>query len=200
MSFITTTAPENAHGPTEALYQRLGAGGYLPNYARLFSHRPELMEHISHLMDALREPLSPRQWKLANFAAARACDSSYCSLAYARRLLGENLSEAQVQALAGGKEAALEDAEQALVDFATRVASDPAHIEQADIDRLRTCGYSDTQIFDLAAAVSYRCFFSRIADALGARPDAELAMGLNSELVQALCTGRTPAAPANQQA
>ncbi|MFV8816432.1 carboxymuconolactone decarboxylase family protein [Haliea sp. E17] len=199
MSFISTTAPENAHGPTGALYQRLGAGGYLPNYARLFSHRPELMEHISRLMDALREPLPPRQWKLANFAAARACNSSYCSLAYARRLLDGELEEAQVHALAEGREAALEDAEQALVEFATRVASDPAHIEQADIDRLRACGYSDTQIFDLAAAVSYRCFFSRIADALGAPPDAELANGLDSELVRALCTGRAPAAPAFQQ-
>ncbi len=199
MSFIDTTSPEQARGQTGAMYERLRAAeGYLPNYARLFSHRPALMEHIRHLMEALREPMPPRLWKLANLGAARASDSSYCSLVFARKLLRGTLSAEQLRALTDGGDAALDAAGRAAMDFAGRVAREPTRIEQGDIDYLRDCGFSDTEIFDLAAAAAFRCFFSRIGDALGAPADAELAEGLDPELVQALCTGRTPAGPGQQ--
>ena len=44
MSFIHTPTFDNAPASTRQLYQKLSNGpGYLPNYGRIFAHRPELM-------------------------------------------------------------------------------------------------------------------------------------------------------------
>ncbi len=195
MCFVDTIAPESATGDTADLYRRLNGGGYLPNYARVFSLRPQLMPHISALMAAVRDPMPPRLWKLVSFAAALAGGSSYCSLAFAQKLLGGELDGEALLALARGEpHPALDPAEQAAMDFAARVAREPSHTTAGDIERLRAAGFTDREIFDIAAAAAYRCFFSRFGDALGALPDAQLA-GLPAELLAALTVGRTPASP-----
>ena len=43
----------------------------------------------------------------------------------------------------------------------------PAEIEQADIDRLRELGLSDTAISDATQVIAYFNYINRIADGLG---------------------------------
>jgi hypothetical protein len=44
MAFINTVAPDDATGPTREMYERQQASyGYVPSYAKVFSHRPEVM-------------------------------------------------------------------------------------------------------------------------------------------------------------
>ena len=196
MHLIATTEPEAATGEVAALYRRLqGRGSYLPNYARIFSHRPGLMTPLSALQDALSAPLEPRLWALVSLAAARASAASYCSLAFANKLIQRHFSPSEVQAIVTGRGPdPLSKKERAACDFAALVAGEPARIEAADIDRLRRAGFDDTAIFDLAAAAAWRCFFARLPEALGAAPDRELGE-LPEDLLANLLVGRALVRP-----
>ena len=45
MSFIATIAPDAADGETAEMYRRQQASwGFVPNYAKVFSHRPEMAD------------------------------------------------------------------------------------------------------------------------------------------------------------
>ena len=200
MSLIETTAPADATGEVAALYQRLqGRGRKLPNYARIFCHRPQLMAPISTLQDAIRSPLEPRIWALVSLAAARASAASYCSLAFANKLIANHFSESEVQDMVTGQGPdPLSVQERAAYDFAARVALDAARIDAGEIEHLRRAGFDDVAIFDLAAAAAWRCFFARLPEALGAAPDRSLG-DLPAELLSALLTGRGLEEPDLQQ-
>jgi hypothetical protein len=73
--------------------------------------------------------------------------------------------------------------------FAEKVARSADQITSADIEMLRSHGYRDEEIFDLAAAAAARCFFSKLLDALGVQPDSSF-NDLDPTLRQALTVGR----------
>ncbi|MEJ2297891.1 MAG: hypothetical protein P8X94_05180 [Woeseiaceae bacterium] len=61
MSYIETVSPEDAASDVRAMYERQQRHwGYVPNYAKSFSHRPEAIaanEDLTYLSDAEREML-----------------------------------------------------------------------------------------------------------------------------------------------
>ncbi|TDG15394.1 peroxidase [Seongchinamella unica] len=199
MCFIETISPDQATDCVEILYQRLqGSKNYLPNYARVFCHRPTLMAQIATLMEALRGTMSPRLWSLVNLAAARASHSSYCSLAFANTLIGKHFSEQELLLiLRDDEQAPLTATEKAAMHYAGLVATDASRICREDVATLKACGLSDAEIFDVTAAAAWRCFFARVPDALGARADESLTR-LDAALLQRLLVGRP--AEANQHA
>ena len=76
-----------------------------------------------------------------------------------------------------------------MMAFAEKVARNADQITSADIEVLRSHGYRDEEIFDLAAAAAARCFFSKLLDALGVQPDSSF-NELDPTLRQALTVGR----------
>ncbi len=50
-------------------------------------------------------------------------------------------------------------------------ARQPSDVRETDIERLRTAGFDDTAIGDIAAHAALFAFFTRIVDALGASFD-----------------------------
>ena len=77
MSFIDTIHPHEADGDVRAMYERQQrAWGYVPNYAKLFSHRPQVMAAWADLIAVIRRPVHPRTFELVTFAAAYALGSS----------------------------------------------------------------------------------------------------------------------------
>jgi len=191
MSFIETIEPEDARGAVAALYHRLqGRQEYLPNYARIFCHRPAVMAPLATLQDMLKEHMDARLWALIALAVAREIRSSYCSLAFARRLLGQHFSPAELLGILTGDELApLTPGERAAMDVAVKLASNSSAVSQRDIDRLRSAGFSDAQVFDVVAAAAWRCFFAKMPDALGVEPDRALGE-LETPLLQRLIVGR----------
>lgn len=191
MSFIETVPEADAPGATAAVYHHLRTAlGYLPNYGRQFSHRPAVFDGWVRLNSAIKATMDPRRYELATMAAAVKRRSSYCSLAHSEKLLGLGSSPDEVTALAQDPATAgLDPLEQAVVDYAAKVAFDPASVEQGDIDRLRQAGLSDPEIFDVAAAAAARCFFATLTDALGTAPDS-LYRSTMPDLVEALAVGR----------
>lgn len=197
MSYIETIAPEKAEGEVREMYQRQEAHfGYLPNYARVFCHRPEVMNAWAALIATIRRPMEARRYELVTLAAARALGNSYCALAHAKalsRLMGME----ETRAMVAGEEGPLSEAERAMMTFAAKVACRAQEIEAGDIAALRGHGFAEEEIFDIVAVVAGRAFFTRILDGLGAEPDAAY-RELPAEMVEALCVGRPIARAAAQ--
>ena len=76
-----------------------------------------------------------------------------------------------------------------MMAFAGKVALSADRVTARDVEELRSHGYRDEEIFDLAAAAAARCFFSKLLDALGAQPDAAF-RDLDPALREALTVGR----------
>jgi uncharacterized peroxidase-related enzyme len=195
MTYIDTIPDDEASGALAEQYQAdRDAMGYLPNYTAAFSHRPELYAAWKQLGGALKANMDLRRYELATLAAARRLRSSYCSLAHGTVLLNEYLDQDTLRAVvADHHDAGLDAVDVAVMDLADKVAGDATSVTEADIDRLRSLGLSDPEIFDVVAAAALRCFFSKTLDGLGVEPDAEYA-ALDPELRDALTVGRPIAA------
>ncbi|MFQ3787185.1 carboxymuconolactone decarboxylase family protein [Halomonas sp. A29] len=172
MCYIETIAPEQAEGEVKEMYQRQEAHfGFLPNYARVFCHRPEVMKCWAALIATIRRPMSSRRYELVTLAAARALGNTYCSLAHAKVLSGL-LGMEETQAMLAGEIGPLSEAERGMMAFAAKVACRAQEIDTDDIEALRAHGLADDEIFDIVAVVAGRAFFTRILDGLGAEADA----------------------------
>jgi uncharacterized peroxidase-related enzyme len=206
MAFIRTTAPHEAQGAALEMYRQVEqAMGHIPNWALAFSLRPGVRAAWAALQASIRSNLSVRSYELATLAAARALRSSYCSLAHGKILTEKVFDAAAVTAIMQNAEAApLEPRERSMMAFAERVALAADRVTAADIDELRSHGYSDEEIFDLAATAAARCFFSKLLDALGVQADAafhDLEPGLREALtVGRPVTARAPRPPAEVSA
>jgi uncharacterized peroxidase-related enzyme len=191
MTFIRTIPVDQAEGDVRALYERTQASvGYVPNYAKVFSHRPQVMAAWSTLLASIRGNLEARQYELITLAAARALRSSYCMLAHGTVLREKFYSAPQLTEIAADfAHADLTPADVAMMAFAEGLAQDASGITDADVRALREHGFTDAQIFDIAAAAAARCFFSKLLDALGALPDAAYGR-LEDDLKRELTRGR----------
>jgi uncharacterized peroxidase-related enzyme len=195
VTYIRTISPSDAQGPVREMYQETHARfGFVPNWAKAFSLRPGVRDGWMALLKSIQSNLPVRTYELATLAAARALRSTYCSLAHGSVLADKVFDPAAVTAIAKGtREAPLEPRERAMMAFAEKVALNADQITAADIDGLRSHGYRDEEIFDLAAAAAARCFFSKLLDALGVEADATF-NDIDPTMREALTVGRPLAA------
>lgn len=191
MAFIQTVHEDQASSEVQIMYAKnLQAMGYIPNYARLFSHRPQVMAAWGSLLGSIRSNLDSRRYELITLAAAQALKSTYCSLAHGAILCKKFYSPDELRAIAQDyQHADLTPAEIAMMRFAEQIAHDATEITQADIEALRGHGFSDAEIFDITSTAAARCFFSKTLDALGAEPDA-VYQELDENLRTTLAVGR----------
>jgi uncharacterized peroxidase-related enzyme len=190
MAFIETTPPDAAEGDVAAMYQRQQAAwGFIPNYAKVFSLRPEVLARWGQLQAEIRRTIDKRRFELVTFVAALELGNSACSLVHGRTLR-EFFSDAQIIAIAAGRsDGILSDAEQAVVAFARQTARDATRTTAAQVAALKQHGYSDAEIFDIAAVAAARAFFAKLLDALGTLPDSALLV-LDEPFRRALTLGR----------
>jgi uncharacterized peroxidase-related enzyme len=184
---------EPAESPQmRALYDEdLADTGYVWNVSRLWAHQPDTLQSLFELMSRAFKPssLTFRQRGILVAAAASALGDSYCSLAWGGKL-GKASDATLAAGVLTGSGAGLTDQEKTLAAWARKVARDPNATTRADIQVLRDSGFDDGQIFAITAFVALRLAFSTINDALGAQPDAQLALSLPQEVREAVTYGR----------
>ena len=190
MAFIDTISASWVTGEAFAMYDRQQKHyGYVPNYATVFSHRPEVMRRWAELLAALKRPMDQRRFELATFAAARELKSTLCTLAHGRALLAFFSADDVIAMARGEAPRTLSDAEGALMRFATAVARDASAVTADDVAELKRHGFSDAEVFDIAAVAAGRAFFTKVIESLGVKTDAPL-RSMAPELRQALAVGR----------
>jgi uncharacterized peroxidase-related enzyme len=165
--------------------------GYVPNLARLLGMRPDVHRAWRSLNGAIRGGMPRERYALATGAAAAALRSSYCALVHGRILAGLTSEEEVLHVI--GDPAGLAPLDRAIVALARRIVLDATQVGADDLAPLREGGLSDEEILDVVLAIAARCFFSKLLDATGTPPDAQLA-GMPPALRGPLTVGR-PIAP-----
>jgi len=190
MAFIDTTLPEAAEGAVAAMYRRQQASwGYIPNYAKAFSQRPEVLARWGQLLAEIRRAMDKRRFELVTFVASLELDNTACALVHGRALQ-EFFSDEQIHAIADGRcDGILSAAEQAMVAFARQTTKDATQTTVDQVAALRRHGFDDAEIFDIAATAAGRAFFAKLLDALGVLPDSPL-LKLDESFRRPLMVGR----------
>mgnify|MGYP000326082218 CR=1 FL=1 len=175
MAFIATTDPSLATGAVLEMYERQQAHwGYVPDYARIFSHRPEALARWGRLLAELRRPVSDYRFELVTLAAALELRHSACSLAHGNALAAMIGNDAVI-AIAEGREAeVLSAADTAIVAYARAIIRDARKITWGQVEALRVKhGLSDEEILDIAAiAAAYVLWLPPLFQALSGLGDA----------------------------
>ena len=174
--FLKTIADNEATGRVAEIYKAQKAQlGFVMDAARCFTTRPDLLPLHTEFVEKVRGgfSLGVREWRLITFIAARQVPSTYCSLVYGKQLVADLGSKAAVMAVQRDfRSAGLSEKDVEMLAYAEKIARDASGITEADIARLRTVGFSDQQICDIALCAAFRCYVSRFFDAVGAGPDA----------------------------
>jgi len=191
MAFIDTIRPSEASGSVLEMYLRQeDHWGYVPDYAIVFSHRPETLARWGQLLAEIRRPMDDRRFELVTLIVALELRHSACSLAHGKKL-AELIGEDAVMAIAEGRKAdVLSTADFAIAEFARDIARDARKITHGRVEALKSIhGLTDEEVFDVVATAAARCFFTKVLDALGSEPDSAF-MSMSPALRQALTVGR----------
>jgi uncharacterized peroxidase-related enzyme len=144
----------------------------LPHSVRSYFFRPDLVPAVLKMDGQVNHLLPQRERYLVAVVVARenACD--YCLSAAKQGFLKVFQDEELLASiLASPGSARLSEKHKAMVDYALILTRCPDQINGGHVDRLRGAGFSDKQIFDLAAAVSWHNYLNRMSLGLGLGPD-----------------------------
>ena len=133
--------------------------------------------------------LTFRQRGVLVTATAAELGDSYCALAWGMKLAEAAGPEVAVAGLTGDGEP-LDPAEQALARWARALVRNPNGTGPQDVEALRQHGFSDRQILAVTVYVAGRLAFSTVNDALGTRPDHQLAERVPEPVRRAAPAGR----------
>lgn len=151
--------------------------GLVPNVLVAYAHRPDKLRAFSLIYNDLM--LGPSGLtKLEREMIAVAVSSSnrcwYCQVAHGaqvRLISGDPvLGEALVM---NWRQAGLDARQTAMMEFALKVTTASAEITPADHDVLRGHGFTDEDIWDIAAVAGFFNMSNRMASALGLQPNPD---------------------------
>lgn len=190
MAFIDTVTPRQADDVVAAMYRRQqSTWGYVPNYAKVFSHRPEVLARWGQLLAEIKRPMDKRRFELVTFVAAHELKNSPCALAHGNALR-EFFGDDEIVAIAADRlDGLLDAAERAMLRYARQVARDAAGVTPGQVEDLEALGFSAAEVFDIAAAAAGRAFFTKVLDALGVAPDSPY-LAFDAAFRQPLTVGR----------
>jgi uncharacterized peroxidase-related enzyme len=172
--FIQTIPESESDGKLKGIYDGDRKNmGFVPNHAKVFSLRPDVLEAWRAFQGSIRKNLRLRRYELVTMAAAMELKCRYCLLAHGTILINNGISLEQLRLiLSNFHKAGLEHDEITMMSFAQKIIRNANEISQTDIDALRSLGLDDVEILDITLTATMRSFASKTFDALGARPDA----------------------------
>lgn len=178
---------------TARLYENdLAQQGFVMNLSRLWAWRPEVCEAFGALRTQLtgNSSLSNRELAVIVCATAAGLGDSYCALAWGKKLAAATDPLAAAAVLQANESDGLTARDQALSVWARKVVRDPNATTAQDVEALREAGFSEREIFEATAFVAFRLAFSTINDALGVKPDWQLADAAPAAVTHAVTFGR----------
>jgi uncharacterized peroxidase-related enzyme len=158
MSRLTIPAlddePQASKPILDAVHKQLGV---VPNLFRLIATSPAALEGFAANNGALAKTLDARTRERIALAVAQVNGCDYCLSAHS--YLALNLAKISPQEVALNRNGESGDPKAgAAVRFATKVVRERGHVTDADIEAVRTAGFSEGQIVEIVAVVAENCF------------------------------------------
>jgi uncharacterized peroxidase-related enzyme len=149
--------------------------GFIPNVLRAYAFdMPRLEAFVAMYNDLMLAPsgLSKLEREMIAVAVSSENRCYYCLTAHgaAVRALADDpvLGELMVM---NYRAARLDRRQRAMLDFAVKLTAEPYAIEEADRQAVRDAGFSDRDIWDIAAVAAFFNMSNRVAAATDMRPN-----------------------------
>lgn len=157
--------------------QNSGKIGFVPNVFRAYSRRPEHFRAFMHYHDVLmRGPsgLSRAEREAIVVAVSSENRCQYCMTAHgaALRVIGKDPALAE-QIANNWRTADLSPRLRQILTFASRVNEPAFAATDEEVDALRATGFSDDDIWDIAAVAAFFGLSNRMAGLMDMRPNPE---------------------------
>ena len=152
--------------------------GFVPNVFLALAHRPAEWRAFMAYHDALlvkdTGSLTKGEREMIIVATSAANQCLYCVVAHGAILrIHEKKPLVADQVAINYRKADIPPRQRAMLDFAMKVCLDSATVEDADFERLRPHGFSDEDIWDIAAITAFFGLSNRMANVTGMRPNDE---------------------------
>ncbi len=150
--------------------------GFVPNVFLVLAHRPAEWRAFMAYHDALllKETgrLSKGEREMIIVASSAANQCLYCVVAHGAILrVYEKKPLIADQLATNYRKADITPRQRAMLDFAMKVCTDSAAIEEADFEALRAHGFDDEDIWDIGAITAFFGLSNRMANLSGMRPN-----------------------------
>lgn len=174
MPLLDYVDPETADGRTRELLEADADYYGQPSlFARAMANNPDVfaVRREYHRRLVGEGEVSERLAELVYLAVSVTNDCSYCVASHREQLVERvGLPGAEVEAVARGDHAGLDDRERAAVELAGQVARDPEAVEEAHLAALREVGFDDAAVVRLLTVAAAALAANAIADALSVHP------------------------------
>ena len=156
--------------------------GFIPNVFLAFARRPEEFRAFFAYHDALMERdsgLSKAEREMIVVATSGTNHCLYCVVAHGAILRVRAKHPTIADQLATNyRKADITARQSAMLDFAMKISHASHTTSQSDIDALSAHGFSDDDIWDIAAIAAFFALSNRMANFMSMRPNDEFyAMG-----------------------
>jgi len=151
--------------------------GFVPNVFLALAHRPDEFRAFFAYHDALMEkagPITKAEREMIVVATSGANQCQYCVVAHGAilRIRAKNPLVAD-QVAVNHRKADLTPRQRAMLDFAMKVSQRSQEIGDADFEPLRAHGFSDEDIWDIAAITAFFGLSNRMASFSNMQPNPE---------------------------
>jgi uncharacterized peroxidase-related enzyme len=151
--------------------------GFIPNVLKAYAFDNKKLKAFIDMSDDLmlgESGLSKLEREMIAVAVSAVNHCHYCLTAHGAAVryrskdpvLGETVEH-------NYRAASISPKQKAMLDFAVKLTEAPDKIEESDRDLLRHAGFSDRDIWDIAAVAAFFNMSNRLASAVEMRPNAE---------------------------
>src|SRR6202140_1372135 len=175
--------PELTDLPTDIREKILAVqekAGFVPNVFLTLAHRPDEFRAFFAYHDALMERdsgLTKAEREMIVVATSSANQCHYCVIAHGAilRIRAKNPQIAD-QIAVNYRKADITPRQRAMLDFAMKVSTEAQTISEADFTAIASHGFSDDDIWDIAAISAFFALSNRVANVTAMRPNDEFYM------------------------
>jgi uncharacterized peroxidase-related enzyme len=156
--------------------------GFIPNVFLVLAHRPEEFRAFFAYHDALMEKpgnLTKAEREMIVVATSNLNQCQYCVIAHGAilRIRAKDPLIAD-QVAVNYRKADITDRQKTMLDFAIRVSAEAQKVSENDFSALKSHGFTEEDIWDIAAISAFFGLSNRLANVTSMRPNAEFyAMG-----------------------
>ena len=166
--------PDDIRTRLEAVQEK---SGFIPNVFLTLAYRPEEFRAFFAYHDALMDKeggLTKAEREMIVVATSAANSCQYCVIAHGAilRIRAKNPLVAD-QIAVNYRKADITPRQKAMLDFAMKVGLEAHVVSDADFAALAAHGFSDDDIWDIAAIAAFFALSNRMANVTGMRPNDE---------------------------
>lgn len=180
-AWVQIVTENEAEGQLRAVYAELlgeRQQGNVPDFLRLHSLVPSAIVPLAKLHRAIAYgpgELSRVQRELIATVVSVINGCKLCEELHSRLLLHRTRDEALVaQVVRDFRTAPLSAADRALLEYAAKLTSAPSAVVSEDVERLRTLGFDDAAIVEIATQTALFNYLNRVIQGLGLGESATL--------------------------